>query len=275
MKTSLRFPAVWLALLTGLWLASAPRAQAHDLTVGLQTWTLRNLDFDQVVAFCVQHQLKEVQMIDKHMNPKAPLEETRRKRAILEKNGLHVYTFGVAGTSTNAVENRKLFEFAKEMGIQLIIVEPREPTQWDGLEALVKEFDIKLAIHNHGLTSTYGNPAMVQKLLAARDPRIGVCLDIGHVTGAGFDAAKVFREYHGRVFDLHLKDKLVRQVDGKEVIDDVKIGTGQANFKGLFAELKKAHWHGVLAIETDNGDFAKAPHDYVQGALDYVKANQP
>lgn len=233
------------------------------------------MDFDQAVDFCVKHKFKYIQMSDRHINPKGPLEENKRKKAILDQNGLVFYTFGVAGTSMNKEDNRKLFEFAKFMGIKLIVVEPKEMVQWDNLEELVKEYDIKLAIHNHGLTSTYGNPETVKKVLNARDQRIGVCLDAGHATGAGFDIAKVFREYNGRVFDIHLKDKRTEKVDGKEVIQDVEIGTGQANFKGLFQELKRANWKGVLAIETDNDSFAKNPEHYVDDAIRYVKANQP
>src|SRR5436305_12071952 len=123
---------------------------------------------------------------------------------------------------------------------------------WDNLEELVKEYDIKLAIHNHGLGSPYGNPETVKKVLGARDSGIGVCLDVGHVTGAGFDAAKVFHDYDGRVYDIHLKDKKIETANGKQVINDVMIGTGQANYKELFKELHKAKWDGVLAIETDN-----------------------
>jgi sugar phosphate isomerase/epimerase len=254
---------------------SDARAGDYELKVGIQTWTLREMSFDQVVDFCVRHKIKDLQMIDKHINPKGPLEETKRKKAILDKNGLVCYTFGVAGTSKDKEDNRKLFEFAKFMGIKLIVVEPGSMALWDNLEELVKEYDIKLAIHNHGLTSTYGNPEIVKKVLNARDKRIGVCLDAGHATGAGFDIAKVFREYDGRVFDIHLKDKKVEKVDGKEVIHDVEIGSGQANFKGLFQELKRAKWDGVLAIETDNDSFARNPDPYVDGAIKFVEANQP
>ena len=158
------------------------------------------------------------------------------------------------------------------MGIKLIVVEPGDMSIWDNLEDLVKEYDIKLAIHNHGLGSPYGNPETVKKVLAARDSRIGVCLDVGHVTGAGFDAAKVFRDNDGRVYDIHLKDKKVRTENGKRSIDDVKIGTGDADYKGLFEELRKARWDGVLAIETDNGEFAKSPEEYVTGAVEFVRA---
>jgi sugar phosphate isomerase/epimerase len=258
-----------------LGLLSRAVAAESDLKVGIQTWTLRNMNFDQVVDFAVKHEIKYLEMIDKHINPKGPAEETKRKKAILDKNGLICYSFGVAGTSGKKEDDRKLFEFAKLMGIKLIVVEPRDMSQWDTLEELVKEYDIRLAIHNHGLGSPYGKPETVKKVLAERDPRIGVCLDVGHVTGAGFDAAKVFSEYKGRVYDIHLKDKAVETVNGKTVINDVMIGTGKANYKGLFSELRKAKWDGILAIETDNGDFAKAPDDYVSGAVKFVKNAAP
>jgi L-ribulose-5-phosphate 3-epimerase len=250
------------------------RADDPPFKVGIQTWTLRNMTFEQVVEFAVKHKVKYVQMIDKHMNPKASEEETKRKKAILDKNGLVCYSFGVNGTSGKKEENRKLFEFARLMGIKIIIVEPRDMSQWDNLEELVKEYDVKVATHNHGLGTPYGDPETVKKVLNSRDSRIGVCLDVGHVTGAGFDAAKVFREYEGRVYDIHLKDKKVETVNGKKVINDVMIGTGQANYKGLFEELRKAKWDGVLAIETDNGEYAKSPDDYVSGAIKFVHSSQ-
>ncbi|MBI5693533.1 MAG: sugar phosphate isomerase/epimerase [Verrucomicrobia bacterium] len=249
-------------------LPAAPAATGPQL--GLQTWTCRNMDFDQVVAFAVKHGITQLQFIAKHMDPKAPKEETLRKKAILDAKGLKVYTFGVNGTSMNKEENRKLFEFAKLLGIQVIIVEPKNMAEWDNLEELVKEYDIKLAIHNHGTGTVYGDPATVKKVLAARDRRIGVCLDVGWVTGAGFDAAEVFRGYGDRVYDMHFKDKVVQtSADGKKVPVDTEIGKGQSNYAGLFAEIKKSKWSGVLAIETDSKAFAEDPNRLVAEAKTY------
>lgn len=258
-----------------VFVVSPRRSQAaeYEAKFGIQTWTLRYLDFDQVVAFAVKHNVKYLQMIGNHMDPDAPAEETMRKKAILDKNGLVCYTFGVNATSLDKEKNRKLFEFAKLTGINLIIVEPRDMKEWDNLEELVKEYNIRLAIHNHGLKTTYGNPETVKEILAQRDPRIGVCLDIGWVTASGFDAAKVFREYHGRVFDIHLKDKKLAKIDGKEVVQDVAIGTGETDLKGLFQELKAEDWPGIPALETDQE--LKDPTEYVQQALKFVKENQP
>jgi len=285
MKTPLRLFAVALLAIT-VALTSA-RAAAAGPQLGIQSWTCRNMSFDEVVEFATKHQIKNLQLISKHIDPKGTKEETLRKKAILDARGLTCYTFGVNGTSLDKEDNRKSFEFAKLMGIKIIIVEPKNMAEWDNLEQLVKEYDIKLAIHNHGTGSVYGDPATVQKILAVRDARIGVCLDVGWVTAAGFDVAKVFREYNGRVFDMHLKDKrlepaapgaMVTDKQGQKkpagpTILDVEIGTGQANYQGLFAEIKKAKWSGVMAIETDNGEFAKDPNRLVAGGVAFFKAN--
>jgi sugar phosphate isomerase/epimerase len=264
----------FLALaLTSLLLATAQAAD-YAPKVGLQSWTCRNMNFEQVVAFAEKHGLKHLQAIGNHINPNGSLDEAKAKKAILDAKGISFYTFGVAGTSPDKEVNRKLFVFAKAMGIKVIIVEPKnDKALWDGLEELVKEYDIKLSIHNHGKDSVYGTPEKVWSVMKDRDARIGVCMDVGHITGAGFDAAKEFVAYKGRVYDIHLKDKKVDVIDGKPVITDVMVGTGAANYKGLLAELKKAKWDGVLAIETDNGNFAKEPSEFVAGAIKFVKDN--
>ena len=220
MKNPLRLFSV--ALLAITFALSSARVVAAGPQLGIQSWTCRNMTFDEVVDFATKHQIKNLQLISKHIDPKGPKAETLRKKAILDARGLTCYTFGVNGTSMDKEENRKSFEFAKLMGIKIIIVEPKNLAEWDNLEQLVKEYDIKLAIHNHGTGSVYGDPATVQKILAARDARIGVCLDVGWVTAAGFDAAKVFREYKGRVFDMHLKDKRLEPAAPGAMVTDKK-----------------------------------------------------
>jgi len=259
-----------LALSVGPWMTAAVAADSPTgPSLGLQTWTCRNMTFDEVVSFAVKHGIRNLQLIGSHLDPMAPREETLRKKAILEKHGLVAYTFGVAGTSLDKEKNRRLFEFARLMGIKLIVVEPRDLAEWDNLEQLVKEYDIRLAIHNHGTGTVYGDPATVRAVLAARDPRIGVCLDVGWITAAGFDAAEVFRSYGGRVYDMHFKDKTREVVDGKVVAIDTEIGRGHANYDGLFAEIRRSGWSGVMAIETDSKAFASDPNRLVAEAKTY------
>ncbi len=231
------------------------------------------MKFEEVVEFAVKHGITHLELISAHLDPNAPPEESRRKKAILEQKGLVAYSFGVNRTSLDKEENRKLFEFAKLMGMKLIVVEPRNMAEWDNLEELVKEYDIKLAIHNHGTGSVYGDPATVKSVLAKRDRRIGVCLDIGWVTAAGFDAAAVFRDYGDRVYDMHFKDKVTEpDAKGKATPVDTEIGKGKANYAGLFAEIKKSKWSGVLAIETDSQAFAADPNRLVSEAKTFFAA---
>lgn len=241
--------------------------------LGLQTWTCRNMTFDQIVEFAVRHHLKYVQFTGAMLDPAAPREELLRKKAVLEQKGIVPYTMGVMATSRDKEENRPLFELARLMGMKFIVVEPKELAQWDNLEALVKEYDIGLAIHNHGTGTVYGDPATVKKVLAGRDPRIGVCLDVGWVTAAGFDAAKVFQDYGAaRVFDLHFKDKKLEVSGGKTVPIDTEPGQGDANYQGLFAAIRRTGWSGVMAIETDSKAFAQDPNPLVDAAAKFFAA---
>jgi sugar phosphate isomerase/epimerase len=228
------------------------------------------LDFEEVIKFAKEHGIKNMQMIGKHIDPHAPMAETKAKKAVLDQHGLTCYSFGVAGTSLDKAKNRELFEFAKFMGIKVIVVEPRDFAILDQLEELVREYDIKIAIHNHGIKSIYGNPVVVKALLKNRDQRMGVCMDVGWVTSARLDAAKVFKAYEGRVYDIHLKDKKVNNTPGGDVATDTEIGRGDANYKGLFRELATANWQGVLAIETDSRAFAGDPKDFVKEAKTFV-----
>lgn len=264
---------LFVLTLTGLVLLAGTAFGQADIQLGIQTWTLRQLNFDQVVEFAVQHNVKTLQLIPNHIDPYGPKAEIERKKAILEKNGLTAYTFGVAGTSLDMEKNRKLFEFAKFMGMKLIIVEPGDFKIFDQLETLVKEFDIRIAIHNHGIRSMYGNPTVMKNVLLHRDRRIGVCLDLGWITAAGFDAAKVYKDYDGRVFDIHLKDKKVEPALGDTVSVDTLIGEGNANIKGIVQELKKSNWHGVMALETDSQAFALQPAGFVDGGKKFFDEN--
>ncbi|HAQ99499.1 MAG TPA: hypothetical protein DCR61_09115, partial [Verrucomicrobiales bacterium] len=125
---------------------------------------------------------------------------------------------------------------------------------------------------NHGLTSLYGNPIVVRNIIQHRDERIGVCLDVGWITAAGFDAAKIYRNYKGRVYDIHLKDKTVEVTNQKLVGISAHIGKGDANIKGLVEALTETNFDGVLAVETDSPIFARQPDDFIRSAKGYYES---
>lgn len=262
------------ALFTGMLVLAAGTPTAFGPKLGLQSWTCRNMNFDEVVDFAAKQDIHYVELVaPMHLDPAAPPEENLRKKAQLEAKGITAYSFGVVRPTPQERDNRPLFELAKLMGMKLIIVEPQDAAAWDNLEKLVKEYDIKVAIHNHGTGTVYGNPATVKKILATRDARIGVCLDVGWVSAAGFDAAQVFTAYGDRVFDMHLKDKRKETgADGRPL--DVEIGQGIANYAGVFAAIARTGWTGVMAIETDNKDFAREPGHFVDQARKFFEAQR-
>jgi len=227
------------ALIISLLLIASTRAE--DLKFGVQTWTLRNLKFDQVVDFCAKHKIKYLELIPDHIGLNGSKEDWQKKKEAMEKAGLVPYTFGVAGTSLDKEKNRQLFECAKFFGMKLIVVEPGDFKIFDSLEELAKEYDIKVAVHNHGIYSMYGNPAVLRNVLTHRDPHIGVCLDAGWIASSRFDPAKTFKEYKGRVFDIHLKDKKVEPTPKGDKNTDVFLGEGDADLKALLKTCKEAN----------------------------------
>ena len=246
-----------------------PNASAHEPKLGMQTWTLRNLTFEQSVEFCAKHGIKYLQLIPDHIQINGTKEQWQKKKDFLNKHGVIAYTFGVAPTSNDKNENRKLFECAKFFGMKLIVVEPRDFKILDNLEELAKEYDIKVVIHNHDIKSLYGNPAVVRNLIKDRDQRIGVCMDAGWIASARLDPAKVFKEYGGRVYDIHLKDKDVTSSDRGDRWTDTFLGEGDAKLPELLTTLHDADYDGVIAIETDNN--LKDPTEHTVKAIEFVK----
>jgi len=146
-----------------------------------------------------------------------------------------------------------LFEFAKVMGIKVIVVEPRQLAQWDNLEELVKEYDIKVGFHGHMKRADDPNyklwdPNYVLSIVKNRDPRIGACADTGHWASSGIKPLDGIKILKGRIISCHLKE---RTVIGKELPDAI-YGTGVTDTKGILDELKRQKFEGNISIEYEN-----------------------
>jgi sugar phosphate isomerase/epimerase len=262
----LRTPLALATVALGLLIAPV---RAHDVKVGMQTWTLRNLSFEQAMQFCSKHGIKYVQLTPNHIGFDAGKEEWAKRKELIQKLGLIPYTFGVAPSSLEKEKNRKLFECAKFFGMKLIVVEPGDYKILDNLEELAKEYDIRVVVHNHDLKSPYGNPAVVRNLIKYRDKRIGVCMDAGWIASTRLDPAEVFKQYEGRVYDIHLKDKDVQSTENGDRWKDTFLGDGDANLGKLLETIQAAHYDGVVAIETDND--LKDPTEHTVKALEFIK----
>lgn len=239
--------------------------------LGLQSYTCRDFSFEEMVDFAEAQGIREVQVFPGHLDPEASREINAAKKAYLERKGVRAYS-GYYALDADMAKNRRVFELARWFDMDFLVVEPKDPALWDDIEKLVVEFDLRVAIHNHGPGTVYGDPAKVREVLAARDPRVGVCLDVGWAAAGGHDVARVFLDYGDRVWDVHFKDKSESEmVDGRPQADDLPIGQGRAKLKDLAEAMKQTGWSGVLALESDSEEVAAAPTAFVENGRRFFR----
>jgi sugar phosphate isomerase/epimerase len=151
---------------------------------------------------------------------------------------------GVVQLPADEAKSRKVFEFAKKWGIGILVAEP-EPDALDTVEKLCKEYNIKVAIHDHPKPSRYWNPDTVLAAIKGRTPLMGACADVGHWMRSGLDPLECLKKLDGHIICLHFKD--LNQMGPKA--HDVPWGTGVGKTKELMEELKRQHFHGAFCVE--------------------------
>lgn len=168
-----------------------------------------------------------------------------RVQAKLRSSGItRLVNIGVVPLTTNEVADRKVFEFARQAGVETLVSEPTLESL-DLVEKLCQEYQIRVAIHNHPKPSRYWNPETVLAAVKGRTLLMGSCADIGHWMRSGLDPLECIRLLEGRVICLHFKDLNAKDPEAH----DVPWGTGAANVKGIMAELKRQKFHGAFCIE--------------------------
>jgi sugar phosphate isomerase/epimerase len=144
----------------------------------------------------------------------------------------------------NEANCRKSFEFARKMGIGILVGEP-SPGALDTVEKLCKEYNIRVAIHDHPKPSQYWNPQAVLEAIKGRSPLLGACADTGHWIRSGLDPVECLRTLQGHVSCLHFKDLNEESRNAH----DVPWGTGVGQCKAMMAELKRQGFHGAFCVE--------------------------
>src|SRR2546429_5255612 len=163
--------------------------------------------------------------------------EIAAARKMLDDAGLQLVGTGTTYlTKMDEAEIRQRFEFNKALGSSLIVIGPTAETL-PLIEKYVKEYNIKVAIHNHGPSDKhFPTPASALKVIGAMDRRVGLCMDIGHTIRSGVDPAAAAREAGPRLLDLHGKD--LRKGSNANWTT-VAVGDGDLPIVGLFRQLSK------------------------------------
>ena len=152
---------------------------------------------------------------------------------------------GVVQLPADEARCRKVFEFAKKWGIGILVAEP-SPDALDTVEKLCKEYNIKVAIHDHPRGhSIYWNPDSVLAAIKGRTPLMGACADVGHWMRSGLDPLACIKKLDGHIICLHFKDLNEMGMNAH----DVPWGTGVGQTKAIMEELKRQHFHGAFCVE--------------------------
>jgi sugar phosphate isomerase/epimerase len=162
---------------------------------------------------------------------------------------------GVVKPSADEAATRKIFEGAKRFGITVLVAEPETHGKMEELgpvmdvvEKFAKEFNIKVAIHNHPQPSFYWNPETVLAAVKGRSSLLGACADVGHWVRSGLDPVESIKKLEGRVITLHFKDLNEKAKNAH----DVPWGSGVGNTKGLLTELKRQNFKGAICVEYEH-----------------------
>ncbi len=173
-------------------------------------------------------------------------ETIAKVQAKLKEHGIKAVNYGVVGGKDEA-EWRMIFEFGKKLGLYAITTE--DATKLDIIEPLVKEFDIRLAIHDHPRKPNdpsykVWDPHYIMQVTKDRDARIGACADTGHWQTSGLNPVYCLRVLKGRIISSHMKDKVDYGPS-----HDVPYGEGVGEIARCLDELKKQNFQGNISVE--------------------------
>ena len=212
--------------------------------LGMAGYTFRYFDVDQTIAMMKRTGVKELSIKDFHLPLDSSPEKIKEVKDKFNAAGINIYAAGVIYFKTKE-ELDRAFNYARQLGVDLIVGVPTVELL-PYTEQKVKEFNIRLAVHNHGPEDKlYPSPADAFSKINKLDSRIGLCLDIGHSLRAGKDPAKAVTEYAPRLFDLHIKDLISNAKDSK----GIELGRGVIDIPSVIKALKKINFKGKASLE--------------------------
>jgi inosose dehydratase len=212
--------------------------------LGMAGYTFLKFDLDKTLETLKKMDVHYLCIKDFHLPLNSTDEQIAAFKNKLKENGVTGYAVGPIYMKSEADIDRA-FEYAKKAGVKLIVGVPN----YDLLpyvDKKVKEYDFHYAIHLHGPDiATYPDADDVWNHVKDLDPRIGMCLDIGHDTRAGKDPVADLKKYKSRVFDIHLKD-----VTGKTKLGySLEVGRGIIDFPAFVKMLREVKYSGVVSLE--------------------------
>jgi len=229
-------------------------------SLGLASYTLRKFDLDQTLAMTRRVGLTHICLKSFHLPLDATPEQIAAAVAKVKEAGLDLYGGGVIGMKTDK-DVDQAFDYAKAAGMRTIVGAPI-PDVLPLVNEKVKQFNIEVAIHNHGPgDKVYPTPESVYQKVEQFDKRIGLCIDIGHTARIGADPIADAERFADRLLDVHVKDVSAAAPEGKTV----EIGRGVLDIPAFLRTLLKVNYARVVSFEHE-----KDPDDPLAGLAESV-----
>jgi inosose dehydratase len=228
--------------------AAAKEGRERGLRLGVATYSTRDLSLDDTIATLKTLRIVNAGVFRAHCNwETATPDECRAVAAKFKAAGIAITGSGVVNLGTDEAKCRKAFENVKAVGMPTMVCKP-EVAALPLVEKLAKEYDQKLAIHNHGPEDKVWPSAYdVWKAIEKLDARVGMCLDVGHTHRAGVNPVEAIRKCASRLYDIHMKD--TQAITGATRDIAVEIGTGSLDVRGMLKALLDTKYNGVVTIE--------------------------
>jgi sugar phosphate isomerase/epimerase len=256
----------------GLSDSSTKRSPAGALKLGIATYSMRKFPREQAIEMLGEIGTEYVSIKSFHLPYELSLPEVTAGAKQFTNAGMTILSGGNIDLR-KPEELRKMFEYAKAAGMPMMVCAPTHATL-DAVEKLVAEFNIKTAIHNHGPEDEhFPSPETVLKAIEKRDPRMGLCIDVGHTTRTGADLLEWVRRAGPRLFDIHIKD--LRDLMDKD--SQCEVGDGAMPVVALFQQLKAMNYQGGIMLEYEIKADKPLPGmiksvAYMRGVLDGLAA---
>jgi sugar phosphate isomerase/epimerase len=233
---------------------SQSTSKPAPIQLGMASYTFRNFDRAHVIDYMKELKLTSLNAKDvKDHLPMTPPDATRAALADYTAAGIKLTAIGAVYFQKDEDDDiRSKFDYAKRAGVKVIVAGDPSPQTLPRIEKFVKEYDIRIAIHNHGPEDKiWPSPLDVLKAVKGLDPRIGCCIDVGHCERAGTDVVTAIKEVGPRLFDVHMKD--LTDFHSKE--SQVAVGDGILPIHAIFEALIGIKYKGYVDLEYEvHGD---------------------
>ena len=234
-------------------------AQAR-LKLGLASYTCRKLNLEKTLTACKQIGLKYVCFKSMHLPLNASPAQIRDTRNKVKAAGLALYGGGVIYMKNNAAVKQG-FAYAQAAGMDTI-VGVADPPLLPLVDRMVKQYNIKFAIHNHGPgDKTYPTPESAYVKVKNFDKRIGLCMDIGHTQRYGVNPSESAERFADRLHDIHIKDVSEASAKGH----CVEMGRGVIDIPRFLKTLLQIKYSGIVSYE-----YEKDANDPIPGLAESV-----